>query len=72
MTCELWNPRSATTLLGKIFLFVTAFLSFQAFTLLSYPECATALLKYVHTVRLGASIFFFATTNYLGWRKYDV
>lgn len=66
MTCELWNPRSATTLLGKKKLFVTAFLSFQALTLLSYPECATALLKYVHTVRLGASIFFFCNDKLFG------
>lgn len=43
------------------------FLIFSSIYAAAHPECTTALFKYIHTVRLGAS-----RSPGLGWRDYDV
>lgn len=44
-----------------------AFLVYASIYVLAHPECSTALFKYMHTIRLGAS-----RAKALGWRDYDI
>lgn len=61
------SQKSKAKPITSIQTWVDAFLIFASIYVTAHPECATALFKYIHTVRLGAS-----RTNHLGWREYDV
>lgn len=61
------SQKSKAKPITSIQTWVDAFLIFASIYVTAHPECATALFKYMHTVRLGAS-----RTNHLGWREYDV
>ena len=65
MAALLWPANQRPNL--SIQTWTDSFIIYSSIYAAAHPECTTALFKYIHTVRLGAS-----RSPGLGWRDYDV
>ncbi|XP_062588298.1 uncharacterized protein LOC134249974 [Saccostrea cucullata] len=61
------TPKNKVKAITDIQVWTNLFLVYSSIYVTAHPECATALLKYMHTIRLGAS-----RSSGLGWRDYDI
>lgn len=61
------SKKSRVKPITDIHIWTDLFLVYASIYVTAHPECATALFKYMHTIRLGAS-----RSSSLGWRDYDV
>ena len=60
------NKKSTVTI-NSIYQWTDAFIIFAGIYLTAYPSTANALLKYMHTIRLGAN-----RSSGIGWKNYDM
>ena len=64
--CLVLDNKKSQSKISTIQQWTDAFLVYSSVYLTAHPNSATSLLKYMHTVRLGAS-----RSSGLGWKDYD-